>query len=267
MKWLSVVCVALMFAAGAALAFGAQVGSDGQVASFEAKLSPGALPRDHLAPVKIRVEGEFMATPENNLAQLRSLEIAVNRHGKLNTKGLPSCRMHQLEATTAKSALANCGKALLGKGLIRSMTEFPEQGRTHVKAPILVFNGRWHGGRGRVFLHIHGSIPNPFTVVIPIDVRRTNGTFGTIFFAEMPGFARRWAYLTKFRFVIGGSYWDEGKKKSTVVASCPAPKELNGALFPFARATYRFMTTKTLRTTLLGGCKVRQERPDREVAR
>jgi len=102
-------------------------------------------------------------------------------------------------------------------------------------------------------------MPNPFTVVVPIDVRRTNGTFGTIFFAEMPGFARRWAYLTKFRFVMGGSYWDEGKKKSALLASCPAPKGLNGAVFPFARATYRFMTTKTLRTTLVGGCKVRQE--------
>lgn len=258
MKWLSVVCVALVLAAGAALAFGAQVGSDGQVASFEAKLSPGALPRDRLVPVKIRVEGEFLATPENNLAQLRSLEIAVNRHGKLNTNGLPSCRMHQLVATTAKSALAHCGKALLGRGLIRSATEFPEQGRTHVKAPILVFNGRWHDGRGRVFLHIHGNIPNPFTVVIPIDVRRTNGTFGTIFSAEMPGFARRWAYLTKFRFVVGRRLVVNDKPQSVVLASCPAPKGLNGAVFPFARATYRFVTTKTLRTTLLGGCRVRK---------
>src|SRR5215203_710932 len=101
MKWLAMLGVALFCAAGAGLAFGAQVGSDGQVASFEAKLSPSALPRDRLAPVKIRVEGEFLATPENNLAQLRSLEFAVNRHGKLNTNGLPSCRMVQLEATTS----------------------------------------------------------------------------------------------------------------------------------------------------------------------
>jgi len=260
MKWLALLCITLMVAAGASLALGAQVGSDGQVASFEAKLSPGALPRDHLAPVKIRVEGEFLATPENNLAQLRSLEIAVNRHGKLNTNGLPSCRMIQLVATSSKTALANCGDALLGKGLIRSTTEFPEQGRTHVKAPILAFNGKWHDGIGRVFLHIHGNIPNPFTVVIPIEVRRTEGTFGTTFFAEMPGFARRWAYLTKFRFVLGRTFWDDGRRKSALAASCPAPKGLNGALFPFARATYRFMTTKTLRATLVGGCKVREEK-------
>lgn len=257
MKWLAVLTVALLCTACAGLAFGVQVGSDGQVASFEAKLSPSALPRDHLAPVKIRVEGEFMATPENNLAQLRSVEVGINRHGKLNTNGLSSCRMAQLVATSSKTALANCGPALLGKGVIRSTTDFPEQARYHLQAPILAFNGRWHGSRGRVFLHIHGSIPNPFTVVIPIDVHRSDGTFGTTFFAEMPGFARRWAYLTKFRFVIGRRFWDDGRRKSALAASCPAPKGLNGALFPFARATYRFVSTKTLRTTLVGGCRVR----------
>src|SRR6188472_1366 len=248
-----------------ALALGAQVGSDGQVASFEAKLSPGALPRDRLAPVKIRVEGEFMATPENKLAQLRSLEIAVNRHGKLNTDGLPGCRMKQLVATTSKDALTMCGPALLGKGIITSTIAFPEQKRVHFRAPILAFNGHWKDGHGRVYLHVHGVITGPFTIVIPIDVRRTDGTFGTIFHADMPGIAKRWAYLTKFRFVIGRRFGDDedGRKESIVLASCPAPKGLNGALFPFARATYRFMTTKTLRTTLVGGCRVREPKGGR----
>lgn len=239
------------------LALGAQVGSEGQVASFEAKLSPSALPRDRLAPVKIRVEGEFMATPDNHLAQLSSLEIAVNRHGKLNTNGLPGCRMRQLVATSPKQALAVCGRALIGKGVISSTIVFPEQDRVHFRAPIFAFNGHWKGGRGRVFLYIHGVMTGPFTLVIPIEVRRSSGTFGTIFYADMPGIAKRWAYLTKFRFVIGRRFWEDGRRKSAVVASCPAPQGLNGALFPFARATYRFTATKTLRTTLIGGCRVR----------
>lgn len=254
---LSAICLATVCTT---LALGAQVGSDGQVASFSAKLSPGALPRDHLAPVKIGIEGEFMATPENKLAQLRSLEIAVNRNGKLNTNGLPSCRIDQLVSTSSKTALAMCGPALLGKGVISSTIVFPEQKRVHFSAPILAFNGKWKNGRGRVYLHVHGEIPGAFTIVVPIDVRRSTGTFGTILHADMPGIAKRWAYLTKFRFVIGRRFWDDGRKKSAVLASCPAPKGLNGALFPFARATYRFTTTKTLRTTLVGGCKVREQK-------
>jgi hypothetical protein len=236
-----------------------QVGSEGQIASFRAKLSPGALPRTELVPVRIRAEGEFLATPENHLAQLESIEVQLNRHGKFFTKGLPVCRYGQLLATTTQGALRACGRALVGHGLIRSTTAFPEQGRQHYLAKMLAFNGKRKGGGTVIYLHVHGDHPNPYTVVVPIKVMRTpGGTFGTTLFAEMPGFARRWAYLTKFRFVVGRRFMVHGKPQSFLRASCPAPKGLNGAVFPFARATYRFTTTKTLRTTIVGGCHVRK---------
>jgi hypothetical protein len=252
--------VLLVFGIAATLALGAQVGSEGQVATFEAKLSPGALPRDRLAPIKIRVEGEFQATPENHLAQLVSIEIGVNRHGQMFTDGLPTCRYQQLVATDSSTALKVCGDAQVGHGILTATTAFAEQKRTHSKAKILAFNGRQPGGGTVIFLHINGHSPGPFTVVIPIKVRRTQGTFGTTFFAVMPGYARRWAYLTKFRFVIGRHFKVDGHDQSFLMASCPAPKGLNGAVFPFARSVYRFLTTKTLRTTLVGGCHVRKER-------
>jgi len=260
MKKLALIVIAIAVGIGVAIASAAQVGSEGQVATFEAKLTPGSLPRDRLAPIQIRVEGEFQATPENHLAQLVSIEIGVNRHGQMFTNGLPACRFSQLQATTSKTALAECGNALVGHGVLTATTAFPEQKRTHSRAVILAFNGRRPDGGTQIFLHIHGSSPGPFTVVIPIKVRRTKGTFGTTFFAVMPGYARRWAYLTKFRFVIGRHYEVNGRRQSFLQASCPAPKGLNGAVFPFARSTYRFMTTKTLRTTLVGGCHVRKER-------
>lgn len=257
MKKLALIVIAIAVGIGVAIASAAQVGSEGQVATFEAKLTPGSLPRDRLAPIQIRVEGEFQATPENHLAQLVSIEIGVNRHGQMFTEGLPTCRFSQLVATSSAVALAQCGDALVGHGVLTATTAFAEQKRTHSKAEILAFNGRQPGGGTQIFLHIHGNAPGPFTVVIPIKVRRTQGTFGTTFFAVMPGYARRWAYLTKFRFVIGRHYLLHGKDQSFLAASCPAPKGLNGAVFPFARSTYRFLTTKTLRTTLVGGCHVR----------
>jgi hypothetical protein len=244
-----------------AVASATQVGSEGQVATFVAKLSPSRLPRDHLAPIQIRIEGEFQATPENHLAQLTSIEIGVNRHGQMFTDGLPTCHYGQLFATDSKTALSECRGALVGHGILIATTAFAEQARTHTRAEILVFNGgaRPDGGT-EIYLHIHGQSPGPFTVVIPIKVRRTKGTFGTTFFAVMPAYARRWAYLTKFRFVIGRHYEVNGKPQSFLQGSCPAPKGLNGAVFPFARSTYRFLTTKTLRTTLVGGCHVKPDR-------
>ncbi|MGN6274707.1 MAG: hypothetical protein ACTHNP_02105 [Solirubrobacterales bacterium] len=256
---LGAACALAVVALIGAVAAANQVGSEGQVASFEAKLSPSSLPRSRTVPVQLRVEGEFLATPENHLAQLLSLEIGVNRHGKLITKGFPICRRRQLDATTTRQALRACASALIGHGRIRATTAFPEQKREHYRAVILAFNGKRKGGGTEIFLHIHGNAPGPFTVVIPVKVRRNNGTFGTTFFAEMPPFARRWAYLTKFRFVIGRRYMVNDKRLSVLRASCPAPKGLNGGIFPFARATYRFLTTKTLRTTLVGSCHVKKE--------
>jgi hypothetical protein len=175
------------------------------------------------------------------------------------TDGLPTCGYGQLVATDSQTARKECGDALVGHGILTATTAFAEQKRTHSRAVILAFNGRPHGGGRVIYLHIHGQSPGPFTVVIPIKVRRTRGTFGTSFFAVMPGYARRWAYLTKFRFVIGRHFTVDGRDQSFLMASCPAPKGLNGAVFPFARSVYRFMTTKTLRTTLVGGCHVRKE--------
>jgi hypothetical protein len=249
-------CLAVIFTATSSASL---VGSEGQVASFRASLSPSSLPRHRSVPVQIRAEGEFLATPENHLAQLLSLEIGVNRHGKLITKGLPICHLRQLIAVTTERALEVCGPALIGHGLIRATMAFPESERGRFRAVILAFNGRRKGGGTQIFLHIHADGLGPFTQVIPIKVRRTQGTFGTTFFAAMPPFARRWAYLTKFRFVIGRKFVVNGKTLSVLRANCPAPKGLNGAVFPFARATYRFLTTKTLRTTLVGGCHVRKE--------
>ena len=242
---------------GVAIASAERVGSEGQIASFDARLTPSRLPRHRLVPVKIRAEGEFQATAGNHLAQLESLEIALNRHGKLFTKGLPVCHFAQLVATSSSDALAACDQALVGHGEIKATNFLPEQEPTHFHGTILAFNGGGQDGGRRIFLHMHGKAFGPFTNIIPIKLRRTSGTFETVLFAAMPEFARKWAYLTKFKFEFGRRFSVHGHERSFLRANCPAPKGLNRVVFPFARATYRFQTTKTLRTTLVGGCRVR----------
>ena len=257
MEKLGILISLCLVAVGATAASAELVGSEGQIASFNAKLSPSELPRHHLSPVKIRAEGEFKATAANHLAQLSSLEIAINHNGQLFTTGLPVCHMEQLVATTPKDALAACRPALIGHGLIRTKNFFPEEPSYYVKATMLAFNGRRKDGGTQLFLSVYGDHPVPFAIVIPIKVRRTKGTFGTTLFARLPGFTRRWAYLTRYQFVISRRFIAGGKERSFVGAKCPAPPGFNGGVFAFARATYRFLTTKTLRATLVATCHVR----------
>jgi hypothetical protein len=257
MKRLGLLLTVLGVVAAVGVASAAQVGSEGQVATFEAKLSPSSLPRKELAPVQIRVEGEFRATPDNHLAELMSMEIGVNRHGRIFPTGLPVCHRPELIQTNSADALKACRPALVGHGLLTTTSALKEQHRVHIRARVLAFNGRSPGGGLQIFIHVHGAEPFPYTVIFPIKVRRTKGTFGTSFLAALPDAARRWAYLTKFRFVIGRRFMVDGRPHSYLRANCPAPKGLTGAVFPFAKATYRFATTKTLRSTLVGSCHVR----------
>jgi hypothetical protein len=188
------------------------------------------------------------------------MEIAINRHGQLFTAGLPACGMQSLVATSAEDALAACGAALIGHGRIRTKNFFPEQPSFVFRATILAFNARGKNGGTQILVHVHAKKPLPFTLVVPVVVRRkTRGTFGTTLFARMPGIARRWAYLTKFEFTIGRRFSSYGKENSLLSASCPAPQSLDSIVFPFAKARYRFRTTKTIDTILIDGCQVSSE--------
>ena len=55
------------------------------------KLSPSRLPRHGAAPIAVTVGGRI-ATADGTLPpQLRSMRIELNRHGRLETAGLPDC--------------------------------------------------------------------------------------------------------------------------------------------------------------------------------
>jgi len=260
MRTYGLLTVVFLIATGVTAATAQQIGSGGQIAAFNATLIPSRLPRDRLAPIEIRTEGKFRATAANHLAQLNSLEMAINRHGQLFTKGLPVCRMRSLIATSTHDALAACGNALVGHGRVSARNFLPEQPSFVLRATTLAFNGRQRHGGTQFLFHVHGESPWPFTIIIPVKVHRERrGDFETFLFAKMPPIARRWAYLTKFKFTIGRRFMSDGKEHSLLQASCPAPQGSNAVIFPFAQATYRFRTTKTLRTTLVGGCHVSKE--------
>jgi hypothetical protein len=260
MKKCGLLIAVCLIAAGATVAVAQRIGSEGQIVSFNAALIPPRLPRDRLAPIKIRVEGEFKATARNHLAQLTSMEVAINRHGQLFTAGLPVCGIQRLVAASAKDALASCGPALIGHGRIRTKNFFPEQPSFVFRASILAFNARGQNGGTQFLVQVHAEKPLPFTLVVPVAVRRTTrGAFGTILFARMPGIARRWAYLTRFKFTLGRQFLSYGNENSLLSASCPAPQGLDSIAFPFARAKYRFLTTRTINTILIGDCQVSDE--------
>lgn len=239
---------------GAGLARGELVQNGDLIVSFKGKVSPHVLPRDRLAPVSIHVEGAIKTTNGSPPPRLRQFSVALNSNGKIFNRGLPVCQPGQLVQTSTKEALDRCGPALVGRGHFEANVTFPSLAPFPAEGVLLAFNGRIHG-RKAMIMHVYGSKPVQNTFVLPLTIGKSkNGTFGTILSAKFPSIAAESGYVTGVQFTIGRTYRYKGKKRSYLSASCAAPPSLPGAVFPFAKGTFSFVSGQTLTTTLIRDC-------------
>jgi len=228
---------------------------EGLRVTFGANFTPNVLPRDRPAPVNIEIHGGIATTDGSHPPPLRWLEVALNRNGRLSTRGLPTCGAPLLQSTSTKTALERCRPALVGQGKFRAQVmlgrEIPAAGR------ILAFNSR-QGGRPSLQLHLFASSPVRFTLVAPLKIgRRDEGQFSTLLRARIPRLAGDLGSVTEIDLTIGRRYSFAGKRRSYISAACATPPGVNTAVFPFARGTFRFEAHQEFRETLLRSCRVR----------
>ena len=70
--------------------------------------SPTKLPRHENAPITIHGGGKISTVNGELPPILETIDIEFDRHGAVDTVGLPICRAGQLEATTVEQARAKC---------------------------------------------------------------------------------------------------------------------------------------------------------------
>lgn len=108
---------------------------------FDGRLSPQRLPRAGAAPVRVAVSTRIEPLTGRSAPQLRRIEIAINRHGHLDTRGLPVCSLEDIQPSTTQYALSRCRRSLVGLGtfsaklLVADAAPFP----SHAK--MYAFNG------------------------------------------------------------------------------------------------------------------------------
>ena len=221
-----------------------------------AELSPKRLPRTGAAPIAVTVGGQIATTDDGLPPQLKSLRIELNRHGHLETAGLPRCRESQIQPASTASALAACRAALVGQGdfsvdvVLGTQQPYPTKGR------LLVFNGTYKG-KPALLGHIYSNHPFANSFVIPFAIGTLrHGQFGTVLTAELPRAFVKWGYLTSLTMRLGRSYFHEGRRRSLLSSGCPAPAGFPGATFPLARASFGFSTQK-IGVTLTRSCQAR----------
>ncbi len=254
---LSIVVALALAAAAFASAAAAELLQQGNLrVSFEGNLAPHALPRQRPAPVSVTLEGSVATADGTRPPQLRELRFAVNSAGRISTAGLPRCQAGVLQQTSTEAALARCRQALVGHGHFGVNVNFPDTPLIPAHGQVLAFNSRIHGHAG-LLLHLYGTTPVKATFVLPFDITRRAGSFGTVFSTRIPRLASGLGSVTDIRMTLGRKYEYRGRRRSFLSASCAAPAGFAAAAFTLARATFAFSNGQRVSTALARDCRVR----------
>lgn len=243
-----VLAVLLVFAAaGTALAIRLVAGP--VVVTADGGFSPTTLPKHGFAPIKLHGFSK-MSTVEGTLPPvLQTITIWFDKHGEVETRGLPVCTAGKLAATTTKQARKLCPGAIVGKGFGKAIVKFPEQPPIPASSPITLFNGPKKHGNPTVLAHAHLSVPAPTTFVVPIEIQRVHdGRYGFKTVAEIPKIAGGAGIPVYGSLTIGREWKYHGKTLSYANAGCP-----DGHLQ--AKGEFTFKDGPVLQGSLAKPCK------------
>lgn len=183
--------------------------------------SPTRLPRTHDAPIRLHGYGKIRTADGSLPPVLESIVIWFDKHGAVETRGLPVCTKGKLAATTTKTARKLCPGAIVGKGYGKAVVKFPEQGPIAAGSAITIFNGPKKHGNPTVLAHAHLVVPAPTTFVVPIEIQRVHsGRYGFKTVAEIPKIAGGYGIPTYGRLSIGRTWKLHGKTLSYANARC-----------------------------------------------
>lgn len=242
----------------AAAAASATVVQDGTVRiTVLSQVAPYKLPRTGTAPISVFVGGHVASTRGGIPPQLKRMDIKVNRHGLLQSDGLPVCRVSQIKTATTQKALRICAPALIGSGRFWAHIVLPDQPPYPSHGRLLIFNSR-EGSKQLVLAHIFTASPFPSSFVIAFALRHIHsGPYGTELSAALPDALGDWGYVDRIKLNLKRKYRYRGQRLSFFNASCPAPKGTNRAAFPLALASFYFEGRAPLRGTVTKACGVR----------
>lgn len=204
------------------------------------QILPFKLPHTGTAPIAVFLAGHVEAVHGGVPDQLQRLSVKVNRHALLRHRGLPVCRVPEVQPASTSRALARCGPAVVGSGQFWAHIVLPDQGAYPTQGRLLVFNGR-RNGRPVLLAHIFTSHPFATSFVIVFSIHHVGGSYyGTQLDASLPQALGSWGYVDRIKLTLRRKYRRHGRARSYFNAGCPAVSGANRAIFHLAFATFAF---------------------------
>ena len=183
--------------------------------------APKALPKHEDAPIKIYGGGKLSTVSGELPPILDTINIEFDRHGSVDTEGLPVCKQGKLEATTSPQARKSCPDAIVGKGNGSAIVQFPESQPIPVSSPITIFNGPKKGRNPTILAHAYTTVPVPTTFIVPVVIEKIHkGVYGYRTKAKIPKIANEYGHPISGNLTIDRKWTIKGKKHSYVNARC-----------------------------------------------
>jgi hypothetical protein len=227
--------------------------------SFSGSMTPAKLPRVGSEPISVSVEGAVQQHPGPPSPALREFTVAINRHARLSSSGLPICPSRRLKGDSTSQALTHCRDALVGSGHFTAHIDLPEQAPFPAAGRLLIFNSRYRGHRA-LLGHVYGPQPVPTALDMYFRLHfERKGPFGLTLSATIPEVGEEWGYVTGFEVNLGRRYLFHGREHSLLAAGCPAPAGFTSAPFKLARGFFRLADGSTRSRVLSGVCHVAKD--------
>ncbi|HSS43312.1 MAG TPA: hypothetical protein VLK37_12280 [Solirubrobacterales bacterium] len=212
--------VLLLVAAGTAVAI--KLEASNLVITTDGGFTPTTLPKKGYAPIKLHGYGNIATKDGTPPPVLETVTIWFDKHGEVETKGLPKCTPGKLKATTTAQARKLCPGSIVGKGFGKAVVIFPEQGPIPASSPITLFNAAPKNGNPVLLAHAHLTVPGPTTFVVPIEIQKVHsGRYGFKVEAKIPKIAGGSGIPLYARMTVGREWTYKGKKLSFANAGCP----------------------------------------------
>jgi hypothetical protein len=221
------------------------------VVTTDGGFSPTTLPKKGFAPIKLHGFGKIDTKDGSPPPILETVTIYFDKHGEVETRGLPFCTPGKLAATTTSQARKLCPGSIVGKGFGKAVVIFPEQPPIPAGSPITLFNAKPKHGNPVILAHAHLTVPGPTTFVVPIEIQKVHkGRYGFKTVAKIPKIAGGSGIPLYARLTVGREWKYKGKTLSFANAGCP-----DGRLQ--AEGQFRFKDGTFLKGSVFKPCKGR----------
>jgi hypothetical protein len=224
-KRIAVVTVlALLVAAATASAFKVHVVVGNLVLDAHGDFAPKALPKHENAPITTEGGGKLSTLSGELPPVLDKFVLEFDKHGALDTTGLPFCTKGKLVATDVPTARKACKDAIVGEGFGTAVVKFPEQAPIKVGSPITLFNGPKKGRDDTIIAHAHLDYPGPTTFIVPIVIEKIHkGSFA--FKGKKHSYIN--ARCETGHFVVHGAFSFKGSPEESAAQAEEAKSVLN----------------------------------------